>query len=86
MLFWMFSTFGKDYILLMGFTILPKKLLQEKIEYKYVALDQEVSSVFFWEVLYTASTDTDYKRNRLFEISALDLQSSKYLQNQNCNL
>ena len=76
---WTFSSFGKDHILLMGFMVLPKKLLQEKVEYKYVALDKEVDSDLFWEVLYTASTITDYKRNRLFEISPLDLKSSKYI-------
>lgn len=59
--------------------ILPKKLLQEKVDYKYVALDKEENSVLVWEVLYTASSTTDYQRNRLFKISRDDLDSSKYI-------
>ena len=59
--------------------ILPKKLLQEKVDYKYVALDKEENSVLVWEVLYTASWVTDYHRNRLFKISRDDLDSSKYI-------
>ena len=59
--------------------ILPKKLLEEKVDYKYVALDKEEDSVLVWEVLYTASSVTDYNRNRLFEISPDDLKSSKYI-------
>lgn len=59
--------------------ILPKKLLQEKVDYKYVALDKEENSVLVWEVLYTASLVTDYQRNRLFKISRDDLDSSKYI-------
>lgn len=59
--------------------ILPKKLLQEKVDYKYVALDKEENSVLVWEVLYTASSVTDYRRNRLFKISQDDLDSSKYI-------
>lgn len=59
--------------------ILPKKLLQEKVDYKYVALDKEENSVLVWEVLYTASSVTDYQRNRLFKISRDDLDSSKYI-------
>lgn len=59
--------------------ILPKKLLEEKVDYKYVALDKEEDSVLVWEVLYTASLVTDYYRNRLFKISPDDLKSSKYI-------
>lgn len=59
--------------------ILPKKLLEEKVDYKYVALDKEEDSVLVWEVLYTASSVTDYNRNRLFKISPDDLKSSKYI-------
>ena len=59
--------------------ILPEKLLQEKVDYKYVALDKEEDSVLVWEVLYTASSVTDYKRNRLFKIIPDDLKSSKYI-------
>ena len=59
--------------------ILPEKLLQEKVDYKYVALDKEENSVLVWEVLYTASLVTDYQRNRLFKISRDDLDSSKYI-------
>ena len=59
--------------------ILPEKLLQEKVDYKYVALDKEENSVLVWEVLYTASSVTDYRRNRLFKISQDDLDSSKYI-------
>ena len=76
---WLFSSFGKDHILLRGFMILPEKLLQEKVDYKYVALDKEEDSVLVWEVLYTASSVTDYKRNRLFKIIPDDLKSSKYI-------
>ena len=73
-----FSFLSKNLILLAGTLPIPKTFLQSNVDYKYVVLCNDDDSVFFYEVLYTSSRVAVYDRNRLFEISSVDLLSSKY--------
>ena len=61
----------------MGKTDLPKKDLESKVEYKYVALEKDRDIIVFWEILYTASRSIDTERNRLLDIETSILKSSK---------
>lgn len=61
----------------MGKTDLPKKDLESKVEYKYVALEKEKGVDVFWEILYMASRSIDTERNRLLDIETSILKSSK---------
>ena len=74
------SIFSNDFVLLGGKATIPKKYLNRKVEYKYVALKEYQNEVEFWEVLFTANTllsALEYKRNRILEISDGILEKSK---------